>query len=89
MFRHQQNASMNKKTSHNENSNNATTQDEGTSSRQPLRGFYSYKNSFDEDSVWLDLPKNGTRVFPQEAVFGFHGVDLVNSHLRGQCRPSC
>ena len=24
-----------------------------------LRGFYSYKNTFDEDSVWLDIPKNG------------------------------
>ena len=29
-------------------------------SRGNLKGFYSYKNTFDEDSVWLDIPKHGT-----------------------------
>lgn len=29
------------------------------SNRGNLKGFYSYKNTFDEDSVWLDIPKNG------------------------------
>lgn len=28
--------------------------------RGNLRGFYSYKNTFDKDSVWLDIPKHGT-----------------------------
>lgn len=27
--------------------------------RESLRGFYNYKNTFGEDSVWLDIPKNG------------------------------
>lgn len=29
--------------------------------RETLRGFYNYKNTFGEDSVWLDIPKNGMR----------------------------
>jgi len=24
-----------------------------------LKGFYAYKNTFDEDSVWLEIPKRG------------------------------
>lgn len=27
--------------------------------RGSLKGFYSYKNTFHEDSVWLDIPKQG------------------------------
>jgi hypothetical protein len=27
--------------------------------RGSLNGFYSYKNTFDKDSVWLDVPKHG------------------------------
>ncbi|KAL4948341.1 hypothetical protein BDW69DRAFT_176679 [Aspergillus filifer] len=43
VFRHQQNASMN----------------EGSSDGcGGLRGFYSYKNTFDKDSVWLEIPKH-------------------------------
>ncbi|PYH88701.1 Zn(II)2Cys6 transcription factor [Aspergillus ellipticus CBS 707.79] len=46
VFRHQQNASMNKDL-------------EGASTgRGSLKGFYSYKNTFDKDSVWLDIPKH-------------------------------
>lgn len=48
VFRHQQNASMNENIV------------EGSSDgRGSLRGFYSYKNTFDKDSVWLDIPKHG------------------------------
>ncbi|RAH77386.1 Zn(II)2Cys6 transcription factor [Aspergillus japonicus CBS 114.51] len=46
VFRHQQNASMNK------------SGEENSSGRGSLKGFYSYKNTFDEDSVWLDIPKH-------------------------------
>ncbi|KAE8362887.1 hypothetical protein BDV27DRAFT_130779 [Aspergillus caelatus] len=46
VFRHQQNASMNK------------DPDDSTGGRGTLKGFYSYKNTFDEDSVWLDIPKH-------------------------------
>ncbi|KAE8356179.1 hypothetical protein BDV28DRAFT_127532 [Aspergillus coremiiformis] len=46
VFRHQQNASMNK------------DPEDSTSGRGTLKGFYSYKNTFDEHSVWLDIPKH-------------------------------
>ncbi|KAJ5655706.1 transcriptional regulator family: Fungal Specific TF [Penicillium longicatenatum] len=46
VFRHQQNASMN---------NESAASPEG---RGNLNGFYSYKNTFDKDSVWLDVPKH-------------------------------
>ncbi|EAW11944.1 uncharacterized protein ACLA_007030 [Aspergillus clavatus NRRL 1] len=46
IFRHQQNASMNKSLS------------DSSTGRSNLKGFYSYKNTFDEDSVWLDIPKD-------------------------------
>ena len=26
-------------------------------SNNSLSGFYAYKNTFDEDSVWLDIPR--------------------------------
>lgn len=45
VFRHQQNASMNRNS---------------PDGRGSLNGFYSYKNTFDKDSVWLDVPKHGT-----------------------------
>ncbi|KAF7595248.1 hypothetical protein BBP40_006748 [Aspergillus hancockii] len=32
--------------------------DDSSSGRGTLKGFYSYKNTFDEDSVWLDIPKH-------------------------------
>ncbi|MCJ1271014.1 hypothetical protein MMC22_010913 [Lobaria immixta] len=40
---------------------NATENESGTG--QNLSGFYAYKNTFDEDSVWLDIPKNGQSKF--------------------------
>ncbi|KAJ5518726.1 hypothetical protein N7453_001148 [Penicillium expansum] len=43
VFRHQQNASMNRNS---------------PDGRGSLNGFYSYKNTFDKDSVWLDVPKH-------------------------------
>ncbi|OJJ47037.1 hypothetical protein ASPZODRAFT_15721 [Penicilliopsis zonata CBS 506.65] len=45
VFRHQQNASMNK-------------DGDQAGDRGSLNGFYSYKNTFDEDSVWLEIPKH-------------------------------
>jgi hypothetical protein len=44
VFRHQHNASMNGDDSGDENS---------------LKGFYAYKNTFDEDTIWMDIPRNG------------------------------
>ncbi|KAK8228529.1 hypothetical protein BKA81DRAFT_293120 [Phyllosticta paracitricarpa] len=43
IFRHQQNASMNRDLDGNESG---------------LKGFYAYKNTFEDDAVWLDIPKN-------------------------------
>jgi hypothetical protein len=33
--------------------------DQSPEGRGSLNGFYSYKNTFDKDSVWLDVPKHG------------------------------
>lgn len=41
--------------------------DDPTGGRGTLKGFYSYKNTFDEDSVWLDIPKHGTGTPPRES----------------------
>lgn len=30
--------------------------------RGDLKGFFSYKDSFDKDSVWLDIPKHGESI---------------------------
>lgn len=35
---------------------------EASSGRGALKGFFSYKNTFDKDSVWLDIPKHGMRL---------------------------
>ena len=44
VFRHQQNASMNAESCNSD-------------SHSSLSGFYAYKNTFNEDSVWLDIPR--------------------------------
>ena len=28
-------------------------------SASSLKGFYAYKNTFDEASIWVDIPKQG------------------------------
>lgn len=48
VFRHQQNASMN-------GGENVIT---GERSGR-LGAFYAYRNTFDESSVWVNVPKNG------------------------------
>ncbi|KAF2132349.1 hypothetical protein P153DRAFT_421311 [Dothidotthia symphoricarpi CBS 119687] len=45
VFRHQHNASMNGDDSGDENS---------------LKGFYAYKNTFENDTIWLDIPRSVT-----------------------------
>lgn len=47
VFRHQQNASMNK-------------EPDGACGGS-LKGFYSYKNTFGDDNVWLEIPKHGMK----------------------------
>lgn len=49
VFRHQHNASMNGDESGDENS---------------LKGFYAYKNTFNENTIWMDIPRNGTSIHP-------------------------
>ncbi|KAL8832162.1 MAG: hypothetical protein Q9191_000435 [Dirinaria sp. TL-2023a] len=53
VFRHHHNASMNA---------SSDPQAGGSSSTSTLNGFYAYRNTFDEDSVWLDIPKQITFV---------------------------
>lgn len=38
---------------------NANKDDDESGTVRKLSGFYAYRNTFDEDSVWLDIPKNG------------------------------
>ncbi|KAF2022091.1 hypothetical protein BU24DRAFT_37313 [Aaosphaeria arxii CBS 175.79] len=45
VFRHQHNASMNGDDSSDENT---------------LKGFYAYKNTFNDETIWLDVPKHIT-----------------------------
>ena len=33
--------------------------DDSPGNDRNLRGFYAYKNTFDEDNVWLEIPKHG------------------------------
>jgi hypothetical protein len=28
-----------------------------------LKGFYAYKNTFDEDTIWMDIPRHGMLSF--------------------------
>lgn len=48
------------------NKNGAGDESESPNGRGNLRGFYSYKNTFDKDSVWLDIPKHGMSLFSDE-----------------------
>ncbi|OJD24877.1 hypothetical protein ACJ73_03760 [Blastomyces percursus] len=54
VFRHQQNASMNRA--------GTDLGDSGDSDRSALGRFYSYKSTFGADSVWLEIPKQVTFV---------------------------
>ncbi|KAF2691684.1 hypothetical protein K458DRAFT_325223 [Lentithecium fluviatile CBS 122367] len=45
VFRHQHNASMNGDDSGDENT---------------LKGFYAYRNTFDDETIWLDIPRHVT-----------------------------
>jgi hypothetical protein len=49
VFRHQQNASM-----------NGNGKVEAGERSAKLGGFYAYKNTFNENNVWVDVPKTGT-----------------------------
>lgn len=50
VFRHQHNASMN---------------GDDSSDERTLKGFYAYKNTFDDDTVWLETPNVGMLMFSQ------------------------
>lgn len=68
VFRHQQNASMN---------------GGGEESASSLKGFYAYKNTFDEGSIWVDIPKTGRvrfRAASMQTLTRF-------SHVYGSYRP--
>lgn len=52
--------------------------------RGNLNGFYSYKNTFDKDSVWLDVPKHG-RI--KMGITGGIFLLIRSSHLRRQLGP--
>lgn len=75
VFRHQQNASMNKDL-------------DSSGGRGSLKYFYAYKNTFDDDNVWLDIPKHGTGAPDYQSLLlaRICPVDGVSSNLRRQLR---
>lgn len=68
VFRHQHNASMNGDDSGDENS---------------LKGFYSYKNTFEDDAIWLDIPKNGRWLCWEIALLS----NMICSHVHQHNKP--
>ncbi|KAL9113375.1 MAG: hypothetical protein Q9227_002416 [Pyrenula ochraceoflavens] len=38
--------------------------DEASPAANTLGSFYSYKNTFDRNSVWVDIPPEGTKAYP-------------------------
>ena len=45
--------------------------DDRSGSEGNLKSFYAYKNTFDEASVWLEVPKQGTRWEPRNLQWGY------------------
>ena len=42
----------------------------------PMKGFYAYKNTFDEDAIWMDIPK-----YSEHFVLLFYVAHLMRSQL--------
>lgn len=55
--------------------------------RGNLNGFYSYKNTFDKDSVWLDVPKDGMAL--KEHIVIWRSAHMLCSRIRRQLRSIC
>jgi hypothetical protein len=67
VFRHQHNASMN---------------GEDLGDENPMKGFYAYKNTFAEDAIWMDVPKNS-----EPSVLLLRVTHLMRSQLSLSIRP--
>ena len=83
VFRHQQNASM--------NGTSSGGGGNGVTGVGNLPGFYSYKNTFSSDSVWLKIPKKGNfLLLPTESPSYrcSHLRRCYGSICRRPCRPS-
>lgn len=68
VFRHQQNASMN---------GNEEVED---GNGQKLGGFFAYKNTFNEDNIWVEVPKKGSQIEDRILFSKSHG--LINLQSR-------
>lgn len=68
VFCHQHNASM----------NGGDLRDESS-----MKGFYAYKDTFNEDMIWMDIPKNSERF-----VSPLYGSRLKRFQLRLSIRPT-
>ena len=42
---------------------NGTGEEEAGERTGRLRSFYAYKDTFNEDNVWVDVPKNGRSTY--------------------------
>jgi hypothetical protein len=47
-----------------------------------LKGFYAYKNTFDDETVWVDIPHHGelyVPYFPVSLLIACHAVTFINT----------
>jgi hypothetical protein len=45
-----------------------------------LKGFYAYKNTFDEDTIWMDIPRNGMSNLGTPLILGLpFSVTFINT----------
>ncbi|KAF1838721.1 hypothetical protein BDW02DRAFT_585557 [Decorospora gaudefroyi] len=78
VFRHQHNASMNGEDSGDEKS---------------LKGFYAYKNTFDDNAIWMDIPKhvtfiNTTNPYLDPGTPDFDTMSATSMESPGPFEPS-
>jgi hypothetical protein len=46
----------------------------------PLKGFYAYKNTFDEDTVWMAIPRHGMSIAPLRTHLAYQCSSHVHQH---------
>ena len=51
-----------------------------------LKGFYAYKNTFDDETIWLDIPRNGESFFYRK-LFAPVLIDFSHIHQHHESLP--
>nr|BBG74279.1 Zn(II)2Cys6 transcription factor [Alternaria alternata] len=55
---------------------NASLNGEDSGDADPLKGYYAYRNTFDEDAIWVDIPKHITFVTTTNPYLDTSTLDL-------------